>query len=66
MLHDLHNRYIILLDEGSGSGDNEDDCPDGSYLCSNSTKCILELLLCDGANDCGDWEDESVSVCGGK
>ena len=28
--------------------------------------CILETSLCDGVNDCDDWEDESVSVCGGK
>ena len=51
---------------GSSSGDDEDDYPDGSFLCSKSTKCILELSLCDGVNDCGNWEDESVSVCGGK
>ena len=51
---------------GSSSGDAEDDCPDGSFLCSKSTKCTLESSLCDGVNDCGNWEDESVSVCGGK
>ena len=50
--------------DGSGVDDNENDCPDGKYLCSRINKCILELRLCDGINDCGDWEDESKSVCG--
>ena len=78
-MHDsLPLSVIFLQDEGPGSGsssgsdsdsssgDDEDDCPDGSFLCSKSTKCILESSLCDGVNDCGNWEDESVSVCGGK
>ena len=65
---------FFLQHEGPGSGsstgdnkddcDDEDDCPDGSFLCSKSTKCILESSLCDGINDCGNWEDESM--CSGK
>ena len=68
----LLHAYIILQDEGpdfgsgSGSGDDEGVCPDGSVLCSNSTKCILESSLCDRINDCGNWEDELASECGGK
>ena len=58
--------FLPNKDSGYGSGDDEDDCPDGSYLCSRSAMCILETSLCDGVNDCDDWEDESVSVCGGK
>ena len=58
--------HVFLLNEDSGSGDDEDYCPDGSYLCRRSEMCILESSLCDGVNNCGDWEDESVSVCGGK
>ena len=61
VMHDNYNSG-----SGSGSGDDEDDCPDGSYLCSKSTKCILESSLCDGINNCGDWEDEWISLCGGK
>ena len=60
----MHNKYNS--GSGSGLGDDEDDRPDGSYLCSKSTKCILESSLCDGINNCGDWEDESISLCGGK
>ena len=62
--------YGFLQDGSSGSGfddDNEEgDCPDGSYFCNSSAKCILESSLCDRINDCGDWEDESQSECGGK
>ena len=57
---------VIDRGSGSGSGDYEDDCPDESFLCNNSMKCILESSVCDGVNDCGDWEDESVSECGSK
>ena len=57
-----------LLDEssGSGSGDEDDDCPEGRYLCSRSRSrdCIPESWLCDGENDCGSWEDEASSICG--
>ena len=48
----------------SGSGDDENDCPEGRYLCSNSGDCIPESWLCDGENDCDNWEDEAVSICG--
>ena len=58
--------FLPNKDSAFGSGDDEDDCPDGSYLCSRSAMCILETSLCDGESDCDDWEDESVSVCGGK
>ena len=55
---------------GSGPGDDGDEdndyCGDGSYLCSNLMKCMPESTLCDGINDCGDWEDESASLCGSK
>ena len=67
-MHAWLNCYVITEDETSGSGfvDDEDDCPDGTYLCIRSTMCILESSLCDGINDCGNWEDESVSVCESK
>ena len=59
--------YGFLQDGSSGSGsDQEDVCPDGSYFCNSSAKCILESSLCDRINDCGDWEDELQSECGGK
>lgn len=56
----------ILLDVSSGSGDEDDDCPEGKYLCnrSRSRDCIPESWLCDGENDCGSWEDEATSICG--
>ena len=44
--------------------DDEDNCPNGSYECSNSNHCILDSLLCDQQNDCGNWEDESKQMCG--
>ena len=53
-----------LIDENSGSGDDEDDCPEGRYFCSKSKDCIPESWLCDAENDCGNWEDEAVSMCG--
>ena len=46
----MHNNYNSGF--GSGSGDDEGDCPDGSYLCSKSIKCILESSLCDGIKNC--------------
>lgn len=53
-----------VVAESSGSGDDEDDCPEGRYSCTKSDDCIPESWLCDGENDCGNWEDESVSMCG--
>lgn len=54
-----------MIDESSGSGDDDDnDCPEGKHLCTQSKECIPELWLCDGENDCGNWEDEAVSECG--
>ena len=55
-----------LIEISSGSGDEEDDCLEGRYLCSSSgaRDCIPESWLCDGENDCGNWEDEATSVCG--
>ena len=29
-----------------------------SQKCSRSGVCILDSMLCDNVNDCGDWEDE--------
>ena len=63
---------LFVQDEDSGSGSSDDGdedndyCDDGSYLCSSSMKCMPESSLCDGINDCGDWEDESASLCGSK
>lgn len=56
--------WLNLIDGASGSGDDEDDCPAGRYLCRLSRDCIPESWLCDTENDCGNWEDESVSMCG--
>ena len=53
-----------MMHTASGSGDDEEDCPEGRYLCSNSGDCIPESWLCDGENDCENWEDEAVSICG--
>ena len=62
--------HVFLHGEGSGPGDDDDEdndyCGDGSYLCSNSMECMPESTLCDGINDCGDWQDESASLCGSK
>ena len=63
---------LFSEDEGSGSGsgdggdEDKDFCTDGSYLCIKSMKCMPEASLCDGINDCGDWQDESASLCGSK
>ena len=72
MIHYLVSVLLFSEDEGSGSGsgdggdEDRDYCADGSYLCSKAMKCMPEVTLCDGINDCGDWEDESASLCGSK
>lgn len=40
-------------------------CPDDQFKCQNN-RCIPKRWLCDGANDCGNNEDESNKTCAGK
>lgn len=44
------------------SGSNSKKCPDNTFQCPQSTKCIDFSMLCDGRNDCGYFEDED-SFC---
>ncbi|XP_010083488.1 PREDICTED: low-density lipoprotein receptor-related protein 1B-like, partial [Pterocles gutturalis] len=37
-------------------------CPDDQFKCQNN-RCIPKRWLCDGANDCGNNEDESNKTC---
>ena len=69
-----YNQCIVFkfgIGEIDGSGgsfpdddDSEDDCPEDMYLCNVSSRCILMTQLCDIIDDCGDQEDESISICG--
>ena len=64
----LHMYIGELLGSGGSGGffleDDEDGCTAGMFLCGRSRRCILMTQLCDGVNDCGNQEDESVSMCG--
>ena len=40
-------------------------CPVDQFKCPTN-RCIPKRWLCDGADDCGDNEDESNSTCSGK
>jgi len=39
-------------------------CPDGFVKCGGAAKCVYEMLLCDGHNNCGDFWDEDSETCG--
>lgn len=68
-----HKRCNAVTDCSDGS--DEVDCPtlapESSAQCNFTThfqcrrgRCIEHKDLCDGGNDCGDWQDESEEVCG--
>lgn len=40
-------------------------CLVDQFKCPNN-RCIPKRWLCDGANDCGDNEDESNKTCSGR
>ncbi|XP_065905355.1 very low-density lipoprotein receptor-like isoform X2 [Dysidea avara] len=52
------------IGDGSGSGDDDDNCPAGKFECVQAKHCIPDSWLCDRDNDCGNWEDEDSSICG--
>nr|AHL26191.1 lipoprotein receptor 2B [Pandalus japonicus] len=63
------------LDNYCRDGSDEVDCPsvpqEVSSQCNLTThfmckrgSCIERRVLCDGRNNCGDWEDETEEVCG--
>ncbi|XP_017777455.1 PREDICTED: low-density lipoprotein receptor-related protein 1 [Nicrophorus vespilloides] len=39
-------------------------CPDHYFECKSTAKCITELYVCDGTDDCGDGSDESMAEGG--
>lgn len=48
------NSYVLL-----------DQCPNTYFKCSNQ-KCVHDSVVCDGANDCGDFTDESKGCLGNR
>lgn len=53
----FHLRLLVLLVNHS--------CPGDQFKCQ-SNRCIPKRWLCDGANDCGNNEDEFNETCSGK
>lgn len=60
----LKKKYLFCFVFGFFSSVNH-SCPDDQFKCQNN-RCIPKRWLCDGANDCGNNEDESNKTCAGK
>ncbi|KAK4817558.1 hypothetical protein QYF61_020007 [Mycteria americana] len=54
-----------LLEENSTTCMINHSCPDDQFKCQNN-RCIPKRWLCDGANDCGNNEDESNKTCAAR
>ncbi|XP_008852540.1 relaxin receptor 1 isoform X3 [Nannospalax galili] len=51
--------YIIIIGKYLAPGSTEDvECPLGFFPCGNLTKCLPQLLHCNGVDDCGNQADE--------
>ncbi|XP_025039789.2 relaxin receptor 1 isoform X2 [Pelodiscus sinensis] len=49
--------FILCTSENQDSG-HEVTCPLGYFPCGNITKCLPQLLHCNGVDDCGNQADE--------
>uniref|UniRef100_A0A8C9DY89 Relaxin family peptide receptor 1 n=2 Tax=Phocoena sinus TaxID=42100 RepID=A0A8C9DY89_PHOSS len=51
--------YILIFGKYFAPGSGQDvSCALGYFPCGNTTKCLPQLLHCNGVDDCGNQEDE--------
>uniref|UniRef100_A0A8C5XBM5 Relaxin family peptide receptor 1 n=1 Tax=Microcebus murinus TaxID=30608 RepID=A0A8C5XBM5_MICMU len=51
--------YILIIGRYFSQGSGQDvTCPLGYFPCGNITKCLPQLLHCNGVDDCGNQADE--------
>ena len=50
--------FLMFLFSGCADDGPAMWCSDGECWCDNSERFIDESYLCDGDNDCRDWQDE--------
>ena len=55
---------VVTFPECSNPDDNDDE--DDGFWCDYNKKCIPISFLCDGDNDCGNWEDEDSDCANSK
>ncbi len=54
MLKSVYQNYYFVIDYFIG------DCPNRTHTrCKKTTRCIDEMYLCNGVNDCGDETDDT-------
>ena len=40
------------------------ECVEAEFSCGSGGLCLPLSLVCNGKNDCGDWQDEPHTQCG--
>uniref|UniRef100_A0A2K6F1N2 Relaxin family peptide receptor 1 n=1 Tax=Propithecus coquereli TaxID=379532 RepID=A0A2K6F1N2_PROCO len=57
--------YILIIGKYFSQGSGQDgECSLGYFPCGNITKCLPQLLHCNGVDDCGNRADEDDCVVG--
>uniref|UniRef100_A0A8C0CIM5 Relaxin receptor 1 n=1 Tax=Balaenoptera musculus TaxID=9771 RepID=A0A8C0CIM5_BALMU len=57
--------YILIFGKYLAAGGGQDvSCALGYFPCGNTTRCLPQLLHCNGVDDCGNQQDEDNCVVG--
>ena len=58
----IFSRFFISFYPVNYELGNKKDCGEDEFRCNNG-ECFPNNYICDGYNDCSDWEDELPPVC---